>query len=88
MLGNLDQIKTPKTREKMQAGREQILQNRKMVELDCDLPLPTPIDNLRITPDYPRLIESLEHYEFKSLLQEVRDEAARVGTQTQGEFLL
>ena len=39
-------------------------------------------------PDYPRLIESMERYEFKSLLQDVRDEAARAGTQTQGELLL
>ena len=59
-----------------------------MVELDCDLQLPMAIDDLRIRPDYPRLIESMERYEFKSLLQEVRDEAARAGRQTQGELLL
>ena len=88
LLENVDQIKTPKTREKMQAGRDQVRQNRKMVELDCHLPLPMPIDDLRITPDYPRLIESMERYEFKSLLQEVRDEAGRAGRQTQGELLL
>ena len=42
-------------REKLMAGREQIEQNRKMVELDCDTPLPVPIDDLRIKPDYPAL---------------------------------
>jgi 5'-3' exonuclease len=88
LLQGLDQVKLPKTRDKLETAREQILQNRKMVELDCHLPLPVPIEELRIRPDYPRLIQSLEECEFKSLLQEVRDEAARAGTQTQGELLL
>ena len=51
------------------------------------MPLPLPIDELRITPDYPRLIEALEECEFKSLLQEVRDEAAHTGQVVQGELL-
>lgn len=88
LLANLDKVKTPRTREKLEAAREQVRQNRKMVELDCHLPLPIPIDNLQITPDYPQLIEALEKCEFKSLLQEVRDEAARGGTQRQSELLL
>ena len=87
LLRGLDRIKTPKTREKLETARERVLQNRKMVALDCHLPLPVPIDALRITPNYPRLIASLEKNEFKSLLQDVRDEAARSGTQTQGELL-
>jgi len=55
-----------------------------MVELDCHLELPVPIDELQIEPDYPNLIRALEQCEFKSLLQEVRDEAARVGNSEQG----
>ena len=73
-----------KTRDKIATGKEQIMQNRKMIQLDCDLELPVPIDGLRITPDYPRLIEAMEHYEFKSLLQEVRDEASRVAVPSAG----
>jgi DNA polymerase-1 len=88
LLANLDQVKTPKTREKLTAARERILQNRKMVELDCETALPVPIEELRITPDYPALIDALEKCEFKSLLQDVRDEAACAGTQRQGELLL
>lgn len=88
LLEGIDRIKTSKTREKMAAGRERVLQNRKMVELDCDLALPVPIDQLRIEPDYPRLIEAMEQWEFKSLLQEVRDEAARATQRAQGELLL
>src|SRR5213079_248843 len=88
LLANLDQIKSEKTREKLRAGRTQIEQNRKMVELDCDTPLPVPIEDLRIKPDYPALIAALEKCEFKSLLQEVRDEAAKAGTARQVELLL
>ena len=87
LFANLDKIKAPKTREKLESNRERILQNRKMVELDCHLPLSTPIDDLRITPDYPRMIEAMEKCEFKSLLQEARDEAAGAGTQQQSELL-
>ena len=87
LLEGLGQVKLPKTRDKLETAREQILQNRKMVELDCHMPLPLPIDELRITHDYPRLIEALEECEFKSLLQEVRDEAAHRGQVVQGELL-
>ena len=58
-----------------------------MVELDCDMDLPVPIDDLRIEPDYPALIAALEKCEFKSLLQEVRDEAAKVATVEQPNLL-
>ena len=87
LLQGVDQIAAAKTRDKIAAGKEQIRQNRKMVELDCNLDLPVPIDSLRIKPDYPRLIEALEHYEFKSLLQEVRDEAARLEMPLQANLL-
>jgi 5'-3' exonuclease len=86
LLANLDQVKSEKTREKIMAGRSQIEQNRQMVELDCDTPLPVPIDDLGITPDYPALIAALEKCEFKSLLQELRDEASKVGTARQAEL--
>ena len=59
-----------------------------MVELDCDTELPIAIDDLRIKPNYPALIAQLEKCEFKSLLQEVKDEAARVGGSTQVELKL
>jgi len=50
--------------------------------------LPVPIDDLRIKPDYPALIAALEKCEFKSLLQEVRDEASKAGIARQTELLL
>jgi DNA polymerase-1 len=87
LINSIDKVKSVRTREKLANAREQILQNRKMVDLDCHLELPVPIDQLRIEPDYPNLIPALEQCEFKSLLQEVRDEAERVGTGAQPNLL-
>ncbi len=87
LLANVDKVKSARTREKLATALEQILQNRKMIDLDCHLELPVPIDDLRIEPNYPALIAALEKCEFKSLLQEVRNEAARTSTGVQGNLL-
>src|SRR5215813_13495222 len=87
LLNNIDKVKSVRTREKLANAREQILQNRKMVDLDCEMDLPVPIDELRIEPDYPALISALEKCEFKSLLQEVRNEGAKVATVVQANLL-
>jgi 5'-3' exonuclease len=87
LLAKIEMVKSEKTREKLHAARAQIIQNRKMVELDCDLQLPLAIDELRIKPHYPALLPALEKCEFKSLLQEVRDEAAKATGATQPELL-
>jgi DNA polymerase I len=87
LLNNLDKVKSVRTREKVANARKQILQNRKMVELDCRMELPVPIDELQIKPDYTALIPALEKCEFKSLLQEVREEAERTVPLTQTELL-
>ena len=81
LLANISKVKNQRTREKLA-----ILQNRKMVELYCDMKLPVEIEELRIKPDYPNLIAALEKCEFKSLLQEIRDEAARSAASQQSEF--
>ena len=86
LLANIDKVKSARSREKLLTARDQILQNRKMVQLDCDTELPLPIDDLRIRPDYSGLIAALEKCEFKSLLQEVRDEAARLAVGAQSEL--
>jgi 5'-3' exonuclease len=87
LLTNIDKLKSARTREKLMNSRQQILENRQMVNLDCHLQLPVPIDQLRIEPDYPNLIRALEQCEFKSLLQEVRTEAARAGSGAQRDLL-
>lgn len=89
LLANLEKVKSDKMRIKLTAAREQILQNRKMVELDCHMDLPAPIDQLKIQPDYPALIAEMEKCEFKSLLQEVKAEAAAIAPKsTQAELTL
>ena len=88
LMAKIDKVKSDKMRIKLIAAREQIEQNRQMVELDCEMELPVPIDELQIKPDYPRLIEQLEKCEFKSLLQEVKDEAAKAGVMAQQEMQL
>ena len=88
LLANIDQVKSDKMRVKLIAARDQIEQNRKMVELDCQMELPVPVSDLRIQPDYPGLIKELERCEFKSLLQEVKDEAAKVASSAQAELKL
>jgi len=87
LLANIEKVKSTRTREKLASAREQILQNRHMVELDCDTELPVALDDLKIRPDYPPLIAALEKCEFKSLLQEVREEAARANQSTQAQLL-
>ena len=87
LLANMDKVKNQRTREKLANACDQILQNRKMVDLDCHLELSVAIEDLRIEPNYPKLIAALEKCEFKSLLQEVRDEAGRASTAVQGSLL-
>ncbi len=77
LLANLDAVKSERTREKLRAALAQIAQNREMVRLDDDLPLPTPLDDLRIAPRYPELIAALEMCDFKGLLAEVKAEAEK-----------
>jgi 5'-3' exonuclease len=87
LLANIDKVKSTRTREKLANSRDQILENREMVDLDCHLELPVPIDELQIRPDYPNLIRALEQCEFKSLLQEICDEADRIDGGAQRNLL-
>ncbi len=79
VLANVDLVKNERIREKLRAARGQIEQNREMVRLDLDLPLPQPLDALAIQPRYAELIPQLELCEFKSLLAEIKAEAAARG---------
>jgi DNA polymerase-1 len=67
LLENSDRIKNERIREKIKSARDQILQNREMVRLDLDLPLPVALDGLKIRPRHSELVSVLERCEFKSL---------------------
>ncbi len=86
ILANPDIVKNERIREKIKAAREQVSQNREMVRLDLDLPVPLGLDKLTIVPRYPELVAALEKCEFKSLLAEVVSEASKVTSATQGEL--
>lgn len=75
LLANLDEVKSERTRAKLREGEWRIHENREMVRLDEDLPLPVPIDQLQIKPRWEQLIAALEKCEFKGLLAEVKAEA-------------
>jgi 5'-3' exonuclease len=76
ILANPEVVKNERIREKLKAARAQIIQNREMVRLDLDLPLPAPLEELKIVPKYSELISELEKCDFGSLLLEVKAEAA------------
>ncbi len=75
ILANPDCIKNERIREKVKTSIAQIEQNREMVRLDLDLPLPVAVEDLQIRPDHPALIASLEECGFRSLLDEVKAES-------------
>lgn len=77
VLADLGRVKSEKLRAKLEAGRALIAQNREMVRLDDDLPLPKPVRDLRIEPDYPAVIEAFEECEIRALLNEYRAEQKR-----------
>ena len=77
ILADTGIVKNDRIREKLNASRDQIIQNREMVRLDLDLPLPAALDALTIRPRFPELITALEGCEFKSLLAEVKADAAQ-----------
>jgi DNA polymerase-1 len=89
LLQNLESVKNERVREKLKASLEIIAQNREMVKLDLDLPVPVPVEGLQIRPDYTGLAAAMEHCEFKSLHQEIKNEMPGVApapVQSQGEL--
>ncbi len=78
LLADVGKIKNEKLRTKIGDACAQILQNREMVRLDTDLPLPVPLAELTIQPRYDELIKALERCEFRAMLSEVRAEAKGV----------
>jgi 5'-3' exonuclease len=85
ILANPERVKGERIREKLKGARERIEQNREMVRLEKDLPLPIELDALTIRPKYPEFVAALAECEFKSLLAEVQQEA-RLAVHSQGEL--
>ncbi len=86
LLERVDSIENEAIREKVASARAQILSNQEMVRLDTHLPLPVPLEELAIRPRHTELLAELEPWEFKSLTEEIRVEAAGVDKPLQGEL--
>ncbi|CAN5165650.1 DNA polymerase I [soil metagenome] len=74
LLARAGEIKQPKRRETLIEFADQIRLSRELVKLDCDTPLPEPIDDLTVRePDKAVLADFLELMEFRSLARRVGD---------------
>lgn len=82
LLARLPEIASARTREKIEEQRQRVVDNRRMVALDLDLPLPLAPRELVIAPRFPELIEAIRRCEFRTLLAEIEREAREQGEKT------
>ena len=77
LLARAGEIKQPKRRETLIEFADQIRLSRALVKLDCDTPLPQPLDELTVRePDKEVLAAFLEQMEFRTLARRVGDGSA------------
>src|SRR5437899_1985207 len=72
LLARAGEIKQDKRRQTLIDFADQIRLSRQLVQLDCDTPLPSPIDELGVeNPDAETLAAFLEMMEFRTLARRV-----------------
>jgi len=72
LLARAGEIKQDKRRQTLIDFADQIRLSRELVKLDCDTPLPEPIDELAVRePDGPTLAAFLEEMQFRTLARRV-----------------
>ncbi|NDW05405.1 DNA polymerase I [Jiella pacifica] len=72
LLERAEEIKQAKRRENLIAFAEQARLSKRLVTLDCDMPLDTPLDDLFLNePDGEKLIAFLKAMEFTTLTRRV-----------------
>ena len=86
LLARVEEIANEGIRAAVAGAREQILSNQEMVRLDTHLALPVPLEELAIRPRTEELLAALEPWEFQSLTEEIRAEAARLDAPRQAEL--
>ncbi|WP_091734996.1 DNA polymerase I [Phenylobacterium immobile] len=83
VLARAGEVKQQKRRETLIEYAAQIRMSRELVKLDCDTPLPCPIDELGVEePDPKTLVDFLELMEFRTLTRRVQDAFAGGGPAT------
>ncbi|UVF19512.1 DNA polymerase I [Microvirga terrae] len=74
LLERAPEIKQPKRRETLIANADTARLSKKLVTLDCDAPVPVPLDDLRLPePDPKTLIGFLKAMEFNTLTRRVAE---------------
>ncbi|WP_102959538.1 DNA polymerase I [Mangrovicella endophytica] len=82
LLARAGEIKQAKRRENLIAFADQARLSKRLVTLDCDMPLDVPLDDLFVhEPDGEKLIAFLKAMEFTTLTRRV---AAKLGTEASG----
>jgi DNA polymerase-1 len=71
LLARAPEIKQQKRRETLIEYADQIRLSRELVRLDCDTPLPEPIDALGVADPGPDLAKFLDEMEFRTLARRV-----------------
>jgi len=74
LLARATEIKQPKRRETLINNAEAARLSKKLVTLDCEAPVPVPLDDLRVPePDPKTLISFLKAMEFSTLTRRVAE---------------
>jgi DNA polymerase-1 len=83
LLARASEIKQDKRRQTLIDFADQIRLSRQLVQLDCDTPLPSPIDDLAVEePDAETLAAFLELMEFRTLSRRVAEARGTAPTAT------
>ena len=83
LLARAGEIKQPKRRETLINFADQIRLSKALVTLDCDTPLPEPLDDLVVRePDKAVLAAFLDEMEFRTLARRVGDGNAAAAPRT------
>jgi len=83
LLARASEIKQQKRRETLIAFADQIRLSRELVRLDCDTPLPEPVDALAVEePEAGALQAFLEQMEFRTLARRVEAHGKAPGAAT------
>ncbi len=89
LLLNLDKIKNPRLREKIEQNVDQLEVSRQLVKVESNLDIPFRLEDFAVSP--PRaeeLIPLLRELEFTSLLEEYLEKAAEVKSDYRAIFSL
>ncbi len=69
LLSNLDKIRNPRLRDKIEQSMDNLELSRRLATIEKELEFPLDLENLALSePDYPRLTSLLQKLEFSSLL--------------------